>query len=79
MTPTTKPVTRVTVGTYHNSQRRALVCTLGPGDVLYMRPKGTRREEGIDLISCYEAAIKRRVLRERFEKAKGKGGKSRQR
>ena len=72
MTPISKPVTRVSIAAYHNAGRRQLVCTLGPGDVLYIRAKGTRREEGIDLISCFEAAIKRRVAKERFEKAAAK-------
>lgn len=72
MTPTSKPVTRVTGLTYRNAEGRQIVCTLGPGDVIYMRPKGTRREEAIDLISCYELAVKRRVAKERFDKAKGK-------
>lgn len=76
MTPTSKPVTRLTQSSYHNSGRRALVCTLGPGDVLYLRPKGMHKAEGIDLISCYELAVKRRVARERFDKAQARKGKS---
>lgn len=66
MTPTSKPVTRVTIGAYHGRQ---LVVTLGPGDVLYLRQKGRRQVEGIDLASCYERAVKRRVAKELFEKA----------
>lgn len=66
MTPTSKPVTRVTIGTHHGRQ---LVATLGPGDVLYMRQKGRRQVEGIDLASCYDLSVKRRVAKERFEKA----------
>jgi hypothetical protein len=69
VTPIGKAVTRVTIASYHNAGRRQLVCTLGPGDVIYMRPKGTRRTEAIDLISCFEAAVRRRVAKERFEKA----------
>jgi hypothetical protein len=66
MTPISKPVTRVTIGTHHGRQ---LVAQLGPGDVLYLRPKGRHQTEGIDLASCYDLAVKRRVLKERFEKA----------
>lgn len=66
MTPISKPVTRVTLGAHHGRQ---LVATLGPGDVLYLRQKGRRQVEGIDLASCYEIAVKRRVARERFDKA----------
>lgn len=66
MTPTSKPVTRVTIGMHHG---RSLVATLGPGDELYLRQKGRRQSEGIDLASCYDLAVKRRVARERFEKA----------
>lgn len=72
MTPTSKPVTRVTLGTHRGRQ---LVATLGPGDVLYMRQKGRRQVEGIDLASCYDSAVKRRVARERFEKAAARKGK----
>jgi len=66
MTPISKPVTRVTIGAHHGRQ---LVATLGPGDVLYMRQKGRRQPEAIDLASCYDLAVKRRVGKERFEKA----------
>lgn len=66
MTPTSRPVTRVTMGVHHGRQ---LVATLGPGDVLYLRQKGRRQTEGIDLASCYDLAVKRRVARERFDKA----------
>jgi hypothetical protein len=69
VTPTSKPVTRVTTGTHRG---RRLVCTLGPGDVLYLRPLRRRQGEGIDLASCYDLAIKRRVARERWEKARAK-------
>lgn len=72
MTPISKPVTRISLIPYHNARRRALVCTLGPGDVLYLRPKGCRQAEGIDLISCYELAVKRRVMKERFDKAQAR-------
>jgi hypothetical protein len=69
MTPISKPVTRVSIAPH---RRRLLVCTLGPGDVLYLRLKRTRQVEGIDLGSCYDLAVKRRVLRERWEKAKAR-------
>lgn len=45
---------------------------MGPGDVLYLRHKGRRIAEGIDLASCFDLAVKRRVLRERWEKAKAR-------
>lgn len=66
MTPISKPVTRLTLGSHHG---RPLAATLGPGDVLYLRQKGRRQIEGIDLASCYDLAVKRRVARERFHKA----------
>ncbi len=69
MTPTSKPVTRVTLGTHRG---RRLVCTLGPGDVLYIRPLRRQQGEGIDLASCYDLAVKRRVAQARWEKAKEK-------
>jgi len=77
VTPRSKHVTRVTVATYQNAGCRHLVCTLGPGDVLYMRAVGDHwREESIDLISCFELAVKRRVAKERFEKAAQRKAKS---
>ena len=69
MTPTTKPVTRVTTAAHRG---RRLVCTLGPGDGLYLRPLRRRQAEGIDLGSCYDLAVKRRVARERWEKARAR-------
>jgi hypothetical protein len=66
MTPVNKPVTRITIGVHRGRQ---LVATLGPGDVLYLRQKGRRQVEGIDLASCYDIAVKRRIARELFEKA----------
>ena len=72
MTPTNKPVTRVTIGAHRGRQ---LVASLGPGDVLYLRQKGRRQVEGIDLASCYDLAIKRRVAKERFEKAAARKGR----
>jgi len=72
MTPTSKPVTRVTIGTHYGRQ---LVATLGPGDVLYIRQKGRHKLEGVDLASCYDLAVKRRVIKERFERAAARKAK----
>jgi hypothetical protein len=69
MTPISRPVTRMSL---YPHRGRLLVATLGPGDVLYIRQKGRRaaNAEGIDLASCYDLAVKRRVVYERLKKAK---------
>jgi hypothetical protein len=72
MTPISKPVTRVSIYPYRG---RFLVATLGPGDVLYLREKGRHEPEAIDLLSCYHLAVKRRVMKERFDKAQARKGK----
>lgn len=69
MTPISRPVTRVTLLPHRG---RLLVVTLGPGDVLYLREKGRRYAYGIDLASCYDMAVKRKVARDRWERAQAK-------
>lgn len=73
MTPLRKPVTRLTEITIRDgSKRRRLVATLAPGDILLLRPSGTRRQETVDLEACYALAVRQRVNAERMDKARAK-------
>lgn len=74
MTPSTKPVTRVSSAYVRDKGLRPLVATLH-GSMLILRAKGLRREETLDLAACYDIAVKTRVARDRTTK-KRKGGKA---
>ena len=69
MTPSTKPVTRVTSAYIRDRGMRPLVATIS-GSVLIIRGKGLRREEVIDIGACYHMAVKARVARERADRKK---------
>jgi hypothetical protein len=55
MTPTTKPTIRVTVGA-HPSHKRAVVATLGPGDLLQLRLLRSQRTYVLSLFALYDQA-----------------------
>lgn len=75
MTPSTKPVTRLTSAYVRDKGLRPLVATIS-GSLLILRGKGLRREETIDLAACFDIAVKARIARERADRAKKrKGGK----
>jgi len=65
MTPTSRPVRRVSLIPHRG---RLLVATLGPGDVLTLRPKGRRAAEVLSLGWCYDQAVIRRVMSEKAAK-----------
>jgi len=67
MTPLTKPVRRLTRGALPG---RRLVAELAEGDLLILRPHGTRRPETISLFDCYDYALRCRVNLARLEKAR---------
>jgi hypothetical protein len=71
MTPSTKPVTRLTDVVVRDRGLRPLVATLH-GSLLIMRAKGCRRTEVLDIGAAYSLAIKQRVAFERAQKRKGK-------
>ena len=79
MTPLNKPVHRVTRGALddkHGADKaRRLVATLADGDLLILRPQGTRRPESLSLFDVYEMAIRYRVNCARLEKAREKKAK----
>jgi hypothetical protein len=71
VTPTSKRVTRVTVREYQSrfmgSSPRRLVVTLS-GDMILIRPKGTRRTEYCNILDVYERAVWSRVKSELVQK-----------
>lgn len=76
MTPSTKPVTRLTSAYAFDRGTRPIVATL-TGSLLELRLKGLRNVETLDIASLYYQAIKARVLRERAEKKAARKGKGR--
>ena len=76
MTELNKPTRRVTRGaldgSFGSDRGRRLVVTLEVGDVIAIRPAGTRRSEIVSLFDVYRLAIQRRVNCERLEKARAK-------
>jgi hypothetical protein len=78
MTPSTRPVTRITSAYVRDKGLRPVVATI-TGSILELRAKGLRSRETLDLASCYGLAVKQRVAREKAERkaaraAKGKRG-----
>lgn len=67
MTPSTKPVTRLTSAYARNRGFRPIVATLH-GSVLILRCKGMRCSETLDISWAYLEAVKQRVAREKAEK-----------
>ena len=76
MTPLNRPCRRITRGALDRSfgrdSGRRLVAVLDAGDVLTLRPLGTRRPETVCLVDVYSWAVRCRVNRARLEKAREK-------
>jgi len=79
MTPLNKPVrrkTRITLGWgYGSDTGKPLIVTLessSEGDMLKVRPLGTRREEVVRIEDIYHWAIRSRCQRKVLEKARAK-------
>jgi hypothetical protein len=75
MTPLDKPrraVARVTLGAlgfgHGRDRNRRLVAQLAYGDLLVLRPQGTRRPQTVALVDVYTWALKCKVNRDRMEK-----------
>lgn len=76
MTPSTKPVTRVSSAYVRERGLRPVVVTV-TGSLIELRARGLRSIETLDVSSLWYQAVKARVLREKAEKkAKRKAGKS---
>ena len=85
MTKTDKPVTRETVNAYPAKtaisgrgfgQARPISVTIAAGDVLILRPKGTRQREYISIDMVYRYAVTTRVRSEAAQKLNAKRRKS---
>lgn len=74
MTPLEKPVRRVTRGAlakfWGPDSGRRLVASLEAGDLLVLRPLGTRRPETMSLFDCYRIAAFARINAAQLEKAR---------
>jgi hypothetical protein len=57
------------------SKRRSLMVTLLPGDVIELRPKGTRQRLIVDLETVWHVANKLEAARIKEEKAKARKAK----
>lgn len=62
MTSITKSTTRVTVGeldgNFGPDRGRKLIVELAPGDVINLRPKGTRQRVSVRIADVYRYALK---------------------
>lgn len=66
-----KAVTRETrMEIRDRSKRRSLMVTLLPGDVVELRPKGTRKRVIVDIETVWHIALKLEAARAREERAK---------
>jgi hypothetical protein len=69
MTPSTKPVTRLTSAYVRDQGTRAVVATI-TGSVIELRAKGRRQVEVLDVATLYYRAVKERVNAARLAKKK---------
>lgn len=64
MTPSTKPVTRLSSAYVRDQGLRAVVVTI-TGSLIELRAKGRRQVEVLDVASLYYSAVKARVINEK--------------
>lgn len=74
MTPSTKPVTRLTSAWVRDQGMRAVVATI-TGSVIELRAKGRRQVEVVDIASAYYQAVKARVIATKKAKKAARGRK----
>lgn len=67
MTPSTKPVTRLSSAWVRDRGMRQVVVTI-TGSLIELRLKGCRQVETVDVGSLWHSAIKARVLRDKLAK-----------
>lgn len=69
-----RPARRVTegglTGNFGADRGRQLIVSLEAGDVIVLKPKGTRRPETIHAFDVYRMAVRARVNRDLLEKAR---------
>lgn len=65
-----KPVHRESIATIRDGSKvRPVVASLLPGDVISLRPKGTRRAEFLSIATAWQYAVTLRVRKEQADKA----------
>ncbi len=64
MTPSTKPVTRLSSAWVRDQGFRAVVVTI-TGSVIELRAKGRRQVEVLDVATAYYRCVKERVISEK--------------
>ena len=74
MTPSTKPVTRLTSAYVRDKGLRPVVITV-VGSFVELRAKGLRSREVFDVAAIYGLAVKARLARTKAERAKAKAAK----
>jgi hypothetical protein len=74
MTPSTRPVTRLSSAYVRDKGLRAVVVTI-VGPIIELRAKGLRSRETLDLASCYGLAVKQRLAREKSERKAARAAK----
>ena len=67
MTPSTKPVTRLSSAHTRDRGLRQIVVTI-TGSLIELRAKGLRQVEVVDIGAAYSSAVKARVASERAAK-----------
>jgi hypothetical protein len=67
MTPSTRPVTRLSTAYVRERGPRQVVVTI-TGSLIELRPKGLRSTETVDIASLWHQAVKARVLRDKAAK-----------
>lgn len=70
--PTVRVTNDVYRGTYNDARGRKLVIKLMPGDVVAVKPAGTRRWEYTTMSALYDRLLRSRVLGERAMKINAK-------
>ena len=71
MTPSTKPVTRITLAFFRDKGLRPIICTIH-GSILELRCKGLRTCETIDIAAVYGMAVRSRLMSEKAARKKAK-------
>jgi hypothetical protein len=71
MTPSTKPVTRLTSAYFRDRGFRPIIATI-IGSMIELRCKGLRSVETIDVAALYSYALKARLADEKAQRKKNK-------
>jgi hypothetical protein len=74
VTPSIKPVTRLTSAWVRDQGMRPVVATI-TGSVIELRAKGRRQTETLDIASLYFQAVKARIAAEKRAKREARRGK----